>query len=436
MQFNYSSLIALFLMILFGNPDQCISQNFKAAVVKKSITPDRSLRLINYGGRQSTGIHDSIFHRIIVMDDGDEKFFLVSTELCFISPSTYDEVAEILHDKYDIRSKSFWWSVTHTHSTPGIGTHGLARTIRPGSRESYAIPPDPLYTKIVVDQLVEGIGEAINQLEFAQLGVGWGYSNANINRRARDIHGNTRLGMNPDGAVDRRIGLLKITKSDDQSIMALIANYPIHGTVIGAGGTEISGDAPGIVSEYVESEIGAPLVFINGGAGNLAPIYSTYPSPSAGHLDQFKALLGDNIIKAQANIKTQLPNIRLKLGELLFRAPMKKDVEWPPELINYHNQETQEVNLSIRFLKINDDIGIWSAPLELFCEISNEIRDKSPFAYTFYFGYTNGWLGYLPTEEEFGYGGFEPLTSPFLPSAGEKMIDQVSSYLESELKSK
>ena len=53
------------------------------------------------------------------------------------------------------------------------------------------------------------------------------------------------------------------------------------------------------------------------------------------------------------------------------------------------------VRLPVRFLKINEDIAIWSAPVELFCEISNEIRDRSPFPYTFYFGYTNGWLGYL-----------------------------------------
>ena len=39
---------------------------------------------------------------------------------------------------------------------------------------------------------------------------------------------------------------------------------------------------------------------------------------------------------------------------------------------------------------------IWSAPVELFCEIAMDVRQRSPFAYTLYFGYTNGWLGYLP----------------------------------------
>ena len=62
-------------------------------------------------------------------------------------------------------------------------------------------------------------------------------------------------------------------------VMALIANYPIHGTVMGGENQLISGDAPGIVSAYVEEKTGAPLIFINGAAGNLAPIYSVYPTP-------------------------------------------------------------------------------------------------------------------------------------------------------------
>ncbi len=41
-------------------------------------------------------------------------------------------------------------------------------------------------------------------------GIGWGFAQANINRRARFSDGNTKLGMNPGGPVDRRIGLLRL----------------------------------------------------------------------------------------------------------------------------------------------------------------------------------------------------------------------------------
>jgi hypothetical protein len=91
------------------------------------------------------------------------------------------------------------------------------------------------------------------------------------------------------------------------------------------------------------------------------------------------------------------------------------------------------VRLPIRFLKINEDIAIWSAPLELFCEISNEIRDRSPFPYTFYYGYTNGWLGYLLTESEYKYKGYEPTVSPFTPGAERDLTEAVVTHLQGKM---
>ena len=44
--------------------------NFRAAAVKVDITPSDSQWLMGYAARQSTGIHDRIFHRIVAMDDG------------------------------------------------------------------------------------------------------------------------------------------------------------------------------------------------------------------------------------------------------------------------------------------------------------------------------------------------------------------------------
>src|SRR5690606_32938186 len=206
---------------------------------------------------------------------------------------------------------------------------------------------------------------AIEELKPAGLGIGWGYSQANINRRARDIDDKAFLGMNPDGPVDRRIGILKITDPQSGEPMALIANYAIHGTVMGGDNLLISGDAPGVVSTYVEQETGAPLLFINGAAGNIAPIYSVYPSPQAGRLNQFRALLGDKIIEAQERIVANIKDISLQAQELVISTPRKSGLDWPADLGNYSSQTADGnhlINLPVRFLKLNDDIAIWSAP--------------------------------------------------------------------------
>lgn len=410
------------------------AKGFRASVIKINITPDNSQYLLGYNARKSTGVHDSIYHRIIAFDDGTTQFFLVSTEICIISPAEYDRVASKIKDQLGISPMNLWWSATHTHSAPECGKSGLDKVFM-GERYQHEV--DSVYTEFVEQKLIDGIRKARAQLSSARLGVGWGFSQANINRRAKDVDGKASLGLNPDGPVDRRIGLLRIEK-EDGTLMALIANYPIHGTVMGGENLLISGDAPGIVSAYVEEKTGAPLIFINGAAGNIAPIYSVYPTPESGHLGEFRVLLGDKILDANRKISTTTKEVILSSGAITVETPRKAGLAWPSHFGNYTRTTNTGVNLvrlPIRFLRINEDIAIWSAPVELFCEISNEIRERSPFPYTFYYGYTNGWLGYLLTEEEYKYGGYEPTVSPYTTQAASDLTEAVVTYLQGAMKS-
>jgi len=427
-----NSVMALFLLCqIFGAVVH--AGVFRAAVVKVDITPDNPQMLLGYQARQSTGVHDKIYHRIIALDDGTTQFFIVSSDICLVSPSEYDKVAARLLKEQKVSPINLWWTFTHTHSAPEVGPPGLP-VIFLGER--YKHEYDKTYTAMVEQKLIDGIAEARKNLAPAKLGIGWGFAQANINRRARFSDGNTTLGMNPDGPVDRRIGLLRLEKADG-SPMALIANYAMHGTVMSGANLEISGDAPGIVSEYVERKTGVPLLYINGAAGNIAPIYSVYPSPGTGHLAQFQVLLGDKILDANKALTATTSDIKLRSSTITVETPRKAGLGWPDELAAFTRTSKAGVNLvklPVRFLKINEEVAIWGAPLELFCEISNEIRDRSPFPHTFYFGYTNGWLGYLLTEEELKYGGYEPTVSPYSPSAAKDLTDSVVNYLQGEMK--
>jgi len=434
-------LCVLLVQISSGNFAQKNQHNdvanasvFRASVVKVDVTPDSPKWLLGYGPRQSTGIHDRIYHRIIAMDDGVTQFFIVSSDFCVISPSEYDHVASILQRELGINPLNFWWSLTHTHSAPEVGVPGLPETFM-GERYKHEV--DTAYESLVARSLVNGIIEARRKLAPARLGVGWGFSQANINRRALDENGKASLGMNPDLPVDRRIGLIRLDK-EDGTPLALIANYAMHGTVLGSV-TKISADAPGIVAEHVEQKTGVPMLYINGAAGNLAPLYSTYPNPESGHLNQFKVLLGDKIIEANKKLIATTNSVKLFTGALTIETPRKENLGWPSDLGKYTRTTKagrNMVKLPVRFLRINEDIAIWSLPVELFCEISNEIRDRSPFPYTFYYGYTNGWLGYLPTEKAFQHGGYEVETvSPYTPAVERDVKESVLGYLQGEMRS-
>jgi hypothetical protein len=425
----YFSLLPVILLLCVSFAGLASDGGFRAAVVKVDITPSDSQVLAGYDPRTSTGVHDRIFHRIVAMDDGTTQFFLISTEVVGMAPSMIDRMAALLKRKHGIDPMNLWWTVTHTHSAPKVGPSGLGCVFLP---ERCRDQVESNYTSFLEEKLVEGILEARRKLVPARLGVGWGFSQANINRRAVDIDGKASLGLNPDGPVDRRIGLLRIDKADGTPL-ALIANYPIHGTVLGGESTVISGDAPGVVSQYVEEKIGAPLLFINGAAGNLAPIYSVYPNPRAGHLMQFRVLLGDKILEANRKISSTTDNITLTAGALSVETPSKDSLKWTRDLLHYTRTTSTGstlVQLPIRFLKINEEIAIWSAPLELFVEVANEVRERSPFPYTFYFGYSNGWLGYLLTEKGWKEGGYETRVSPFTPSAARDLTESVVNYLQ------
>ena len=238
---------------------------------------------------------------------------------------------------------------------------------------------DREYTAVVTRALIDAVRTARDKLEPARIAFGSGISMANINRRARDVDGKISLGLNPDGPADRTFNLIRVDRLDGSPI-ALVTNYAMHGTVMNGQNLKISGDAPGTVTAYLEEKLGGTVLYINGAAGNIAPIYSVYPDPSSGHLSQFKVLLGDRILAAVAALARGTSKVTMRLGDKTIETPRRDGLTWPDELASYATAgERPMVRLPLRFLAINDTV-IWSAPVEMFCEIAMGVRDRSPFS--------------------------------------------------------
>jgi hypothetical protein len=412
--------------------DPAASGQFRAACVKVDITPDAPQWLHGYAPRRSEGVHDPIYHRIAAMDDGTTTFFLVSTDICTVVPSFYDAFCEKLERETGIKPAQIWWSTTHTHSAPHVGPQSLGRLFARTLGDRFSIQHDSAYWARVTDLLVGGIREARSRLEPARLGVGSGTAHANVNRRQRKADGRIHLGVNPDGPVDRQIGLLKLERTDG-TLIGLIANYAVHGTALGGGNRQISGDVPGFAAEYVERKLGAPLLFVNGALGNVAPLYSVGSNINDPRLEQYETLLGDRIVAANAAMAETTANVSFSIGKTVIETPRKNGLGWPDDLSEYTSVSKDGVNqvrVPVYSLTINRDIVLWAAPLELFSEIALSVRDASPFANTFYFGLTNGSLLYLTTKAAFDEGGYEPNVSVFTDQAEADFTSGVTQYLQ------
>jgi len=402
------------------------SPGLRAAAAEVDITPDGPQWLLGYQARQSAGVHDRLHHRVVALDDGKTQVYLVSSEFAVFTPSFFDEFGRELKQRTRIEPRQVWWTVTHTHSAPELGPGGIGKLFL---GERYKHDYDHAYAKEVKDKLIAVIREAREKLFPARVYIGTGRAEANINRRERRPNGRIVLGKNPEGPVDRMIGLLRIERLDG-GLVALIANYAMHGTVLGGKNLLISGDAPGVVASYVEAKFGAPMLYINGAEGNVAPLHSV--EPDFRHLDDYRTLLGDPILKANAALRKPTRRVRFKAEEIVVETPRKPGLGWTDDLADYlktNGDGAANVRVPVRLLRIDKDTAIWGAPVEMFTEIALNMRVKSPFRHTFYFGLTNGCLGYLPTKQAFAEGGYEPGVCVFTDRVEADLTKEVSEAL-------
>ncbi len=415
------AFVALTFLLSFTN--YASAQSLRAAAVKVDITPKSAQWLLGYQARQSNGVHDNIFHRVLALDAGGTPFYLISSDVCLFSPTFHDTVMRELQQRTGIDPGQVWWGVTHTHAAPEVGPPDMYKALLGRSDHDW----DRDYTTLFTNALIDAVRAARDKLEPARLSFATTAASANINRRARDVDGRISLGLNPDGPVDRQVNLIRVERPDGTPI-ALVVNYAMHGTVMSGQNLKISGDAPGIVTAYLEERLGGTVLYVNGAAGNIAPIYSVYADASSGHLAEFRVLLGDKVIAAVRSMPRGTDRVTIRHAAQVVETPRRPDLAWPDELAAYATPDCGRIRLPIRFVAIND-VMIWSAPVEMFCEIPMKIRERSPFKQTFYFGYTNGWFGYLPTARAFDEGGYEPRTSPFTATAESDVTSVVSAFL-------
>jgi Neutral/alkaline non-lysosomal ceramidase, N-terminal len=406
--------------------------SFRASCVKVDVTPEKPQWLQGYAPRQSVGVHDNIYHRIVAMDDGKTQFYLVSSDFCTIGPSFYDDFCKRLEKETGIKPEQFWWSVTHTHAAPEVGPMGVAKLFVSSLGDRFSHKPNTEYTKRISDLLIQGIKDARSKLEPARLGVGTGTSYANINRRGKNGDGRSILGVDPEGPVDRQIGLIRLERPDG-SLIGLITNYAIHGTVLGTLNKLISGDVQGIVSEYVEKKVGVPMLFINGAEGDVAPIYSVRADFAHSHLGEFHSLLGNKILDANQSIKSTTSDVTFSSEKIFIETQRKLGLGWLEEMADYsriNNKGIKLVRVPAYSLTINNETVLWAAPLELFGEIALNVRKASPFKNTFYYGLTNGSLLYMPTKKAFAEGGYEPSVSVVTDQAEEDYTTGVIQHIK------
>jgi neutral ceramidase len=213
--------------------------------------------------------------RALALDVGTSEMIVVQLPIIFADDSLrkmiIDQVFELAD--YDV-SESLIMTTTHTHSGPVRYAATIPDHFGFGGVDSSQVPMIESYR----DQITDLVIEAINNKQAAKLGsaveIDWDVDDeVYYDRRCEDDGLYAEEGWE---GKDPYLGLIRVDTIDGQPLAVLI-NFPLHGTVFGGNDWYLSGDAPGSISlkfeEYYYQQTGEQItaLYVNGTAGDIGP---------------------------------------------------------------------------------------------------------------------------------------------------------------------
>ncbi|MFH1570269.1 MAG: neutral/alkaline non-lysosomal ceramidase N-terminal domain-containing protein [Gemmatimonadota bacterium] len=366
----------------------------------------------------STGLHDSLWARIVVLDDGDLRIAVVSVDLIGFNVDADPGPSRLAQQ---LRARGIdGWLVVSTH------THGGPRTLDLGvpyaaDRQWGGHVP---YTTWVEDRIIDGVTTAAAELQPVQVRAGEGAVDLSFNRRLVHPDGTVEMiwgrfdAFTADqlGPTDPAVGVVRLDDATGQPV-AVLVNYACHAVVLGSGNHRLTADFPGYATAYLERQLpGAVALFLQGAAGDLDPRVDVQngfaPAQTQGQI------LGREALRVVRD---------LALAPPLEEDPRLQWVQWQrPFRLN--SDPAQQVDVGFGLLRLGRHLAFGTLPGEPFVGLQLDLKARSPVAHTYLLGYTNGYVGYLPTlaaHREGGYGADYGDTFQIQPEAGEAMVEAI-----------
>jgi hypothetical protein len=408
------------------------SQNavLKAGIAKIDITPTENLYLGGYAdsGRvgPSDGVYGKIYIRALVLDDDINRIVFIEADIVSLPPEDYVPVKKLLSSRTGIPFQNIMLGCVHNHSAPD-----------PVERNK-----NSNWSKQLNNKFISAVENAIADLEPVKIGGGTARSDIGMNRRKRmvdttsyisfdennasqsygkyktnkpvkihEMEGVVRLGNNPKGSIDNEVGILRIDKISGKP-KAVFVNYACHATSLGCRNNKISPEWNGHMLEYIEKEIpGITGIFVQGASGDINPRFVGGLDGYVDNLEKTKELgyeIGKAVVKGFTDITTSQPvAAQIKLVNKVITCPRK----YAAVVENFRN-----TTIDVPATAIKIDQFTWvTFPGELFHEIGQHIKTITHARYPFIVGYCNGDVGYLPTQQAYSEGGYEPWATQFDP---------------------
>lgn len=406
------------LVLLMAAP---AGAELRVGVAKADVTPPPGVRMYGYGARGehvSTGVHDPLYAKAIVLTDGQRTAAWVTMDLGYADkPLTSDIRAAV---SAALGFDDVFLTSSHTHSGPTF------------------VPDFPSAANPWIQELrrkvTAAIVEAHGALQPARLGVGWGRVDLGHNRRRVRADGTVemlwenRRGI-PTSPVDKSVAVVAFDTPAGEPIATLV-NLAIHPVVLGPENLEYSADYPGAMMAAVERGVGGQVMFLQGAAGDINPFWDK-TSLADGAYEQMRSMgetIGAEVVRVRKELlfadvdsialgveRVQI-SPRWDIDDPAIRAGVRRD---------YVERFGREGEAEVKTLLIGSDLALASFPGEFFVEHGLRLKDESVVINTLFVGYSNGHLGYFPTIKAAAQGGYGAGSSTIVEvGAGELLVNR------------
>ncbi|PEY30130.1 alkaline ceramidase [Bacillus cereus] len=387
----------------------------KVGVCKVDITPPLGIDLIGYHRKTGiSNIEERIYATVYVFENNQTKAVFISIDNIGMLIEDTRIIREQVANELNVSFENITVVYTHTHSGPEtVGDDQLVKS----------------YKTILITNVIKGAVIANENMQLSEVGWNVTTDEIGVNRREKTSDGKVKMGINENGVVDKRIGVLAIRNYKTKNLTGIIIFCTAHPNVLKSDSDILSADYPGVTREILEQTLNCPVMIVQGAAGNVNAKYRG----SKKALKQMAYILSGSVLTMLptvtynliSELKTISTTMKMKLKDIPELEEIKKMAllakkqwgvntdQWLNVVVAKHKENIRQltIDLEIQLFRIND--GSFSGiPMEPFSETALAIKENLNNELAFFGGYTNGYLGYLPTKEEYTYGGYEVELNP------------------------
>lgn len=400
---------------------QSAAEHVKAGFGRRIITPDNQVWLAGYGNRERPPdgkVHDLWIKVMVLRGANDRQVVLVTTDHMGMSRKVYESIYSKVSQKFDIDRSEFMLTYSHNHCGPCLT--GDLIDYYPADVYQRTLVNE--YTEWMELQVVDAIGEALDNMQPAKLCMGEGKCSFAVNRRDNvesEVPGLTEKGIPLKGVVDHYVPVLAVRNEDDE-LLGILFGYACHPTTLSFNSW--CGDYPGFAQINLEDQYpGVNAMFFNACGGDQNPLPRRKPELCENYGKMLSDAVGevlDNYMKpVSSEISSDLSYVNLDYEEIVTRDKLlpiargKSSIQerWAKRMI-YLIDRGMEFSAfypyPVQVWSFGYDLLLIGMAGEAVVDYSLLFKDKFGNG-TWVCGYANEMVAYIPSRRVWEEGGYE-----------------------------